>query len=238
MKVESGKLFLNRTWKYIYPALRVYGQDTINYLNSLIKLGVGIQDQNYEPEHKEDTPMIFILIQTQLKESAQTAREKNYLKYIDEFFTFIRKQVFYIDDYLYDIKDNCCYHMVVLRFPESFKHTFGKFIVGKYSEMYHKTIIDKFFPIKNLNKVYNKKVFKVASSLGENLEIHSILKKDEDFKEEFLRIINDDFGLDMSLEELADREFDYPPDFEEEVFNYSEISDSEETKPSKQVKIK
>ena len=219
MEILKDKLYLNRTWKYIYPALRVYGTNPINYLNSLIKLAVGIQDINFKPmDDVKDVPKIFILLQTQLKDNT-SSRGTSYGKLVTEFFNFIRIQPYYVDDYLYDIKDDCCLHMVVIKLPESFKETYSSFKTGDYENMYHHSFIEKYFPVKNLSKVHNKKVFNIAKTVGENLEIHDVLLKSKDYEETFLEIINNDFGVELTSEDIVN--YDYPPLYEEEVFNYS-----------------
>ena len=76
MQIQDGKLYLNRTWKYIYPALRVYGFQPISYLNDLIKQGVGIHDINFNDEEPH-IPKIFILIQTQVP-GMKGAKAKEY----------------------------------------------------------------------------------------------------------------------------------------------------------------
>ena len=44
MEIHSGKLFKNKTWRYLYPTLKYYGPDLDNYITSFIKLSIGIGD--------------------------------------------------------------------------------------------------------------------------------------------------------------------------------------------------
>ena len=216
MEIEYGKLYLNRTWKYLYPALRVYEPNLINYLNSLIKVGVGIHDDNFVEE--DDNPKIFILIQTKLKDPT-TLKARTYNKKIIEFFEYLREQSFYVDDYLYEMSEDSCLHMVVIKYPKNFIPVFNNFKEGAYHKMYHPTVIKNYFPIKSLNQVYNKDAFKIAKTLGNNFEIHGVLKKEDSFKSAYQNIISEDFGIDLKEIDVGDGELDYPPNLKEEIFN-------------------
>lgn len=217
MQISDGKLYLNRTWKYIYPALRVYGFQPISYLNELIKQGVGIYDLNFEEDDPD--PKIFILIQTQVLNLK--LNKKEYEGKISRFFNFIREQDYYVSDYIYDIEKSCCSHMLVLKFPEEFKNIFKSFKQGKYSEMYSDKIISKYFPNSNLSKLFKNPSTNITTSrtLGSNLEIHGVLYKNSEYKEEFIKSIKKDFEVDVLESEVS--ELDYPPVLSEEIFNYT-----------------
>lgn len=215
MQIIDGKLYLNRTWKYIYPALRVYGFQPISYLNELIKQSVGISDINFQEENK--IPKIFILVQTRDLKASQT-KAKEYETKVAKFFDYIRQQEYYVDDYLYNVNSKCCSHMVVLRFPENFKSIYNSFVKGEYSKMYSQQELKKYFPLATLSKTKN---ITISDSLGDNLEIHKVFTKAPELKAIFIEKINKDFGLEM-LEEEFDKnmELDYLPTLEEELFNY------------------
>ena len=216
MQISDGKLYLNRTWKYIYPALRVYGFQPISYLNELIKQGVGIYDLNFEEDDPD--PKIFILIQTQVLNLK--LNKKEYEGKISRFFEFIRRQDYYVSDYIYDIDRSCCSHMLVLKFPQEFKDIFKSFKQGKYSEMYSQKIISKYFPNSNLSKLFNSNsIITTSKTLGTNLEIHGVLSKSSEYKEEFIKSIKKDFEVEVSNSEVS--ELDYPPVLSEEIFNYT-----------------
>ena len=220
MQIQDGKLYLNRTWKYIYPALRVYGFQPISYLNDLIKQGVGIHDINFNDEEPH-IPKIFILIQTQVP-GMRGAKAKEYEEKVNKFFNYIRQQSYYVDDYLYNIKDNCCSHMVVIKFPQYFLSIYNHFKKGEYSKMFPEdSVIKKYFPLENLSKVSSSLTVTLSKTLGANLEIHRVLKKDISYKKEFVEILNKDFNTNLKVEELKDEaELDYLPLLEEEVFNF------------------
>lgn len=223
MQITDGKLYLNRTWKYIYPALRVYGFQPINYLNELIKQGVGIYDFNFDEE--EQTPKIFILIQTKVL-NVKKINRLEYDKKIIKFFEYIRLQKYYVDDYIYNIDKSCCSHMLVLEFPLSFKPIFKAFKEGKYSKMYTEEQIKKYFPNSTLNTLLKNPnsltKFNISKTLGQNLEIHGVLLQSEDYKEEFINLVKKDFEVSLSKSDVV--ELDYPPVLEEEVYNYTKVN--------------
>ena len=83
------------------------------------------------------------------------------------------------------------------------------------------SIIKKYFPLENLSKVSSSLTVILSKTLGANLEIHRVLKKDISYKKEFVEILNKDFNTNLKVEELKDdAELDYLPLLEEEVFNF------------------
>lgn len=219
MQINDGKLYINRTWKYLYPALRVYGFQPISYLNELIKLGVGIYDFNFE-DTGDNSPKLFVLIQTKTL-NMKGINKKTYEEKVEKFFDFIRKQEYYVTDYVYDIDKSCCSHMVVLKFPENFKQIISNFQKGLYSNMYTKVEIKKYFPTANLSKGFSGlRSVTYSKTLGGNLEIHGVLQRDTEFKKNFLSYIKEDFGVVLSLDDVEDSQLDYPPLIDEETFNY------------------
>lgn len=223
MEIKYGKLYLNRTWKYLYPALRVYEPTLIAYLNSLVKVAVGIYDDNFvESEEDIDEPKIFVLIQTKLKKE-NSFKARRYAANVAEFFTYIRRQPCYVDDYLYEITEESTLHMVVIKYPENFKEVFRAFKAGEYHKMYGRDVVKQFFPLASLNEVYNKSAFNISKSLANNFEIHGVLTKDESFKKQFSSLVAKDFGVPEHTVQIEDSELDYPPDLTEEIFNFKQV---------------
>jgi len=54
----------------------------------------------------------------------------------------------------------------------------------------------------------------------ELVEIKKVLKKDTSILPEFLKRINMDFGVEADSTKFKNAELDYPPNLEEEIFNY------------------
>ena len=112
--------------------------------------------------------------------------------------------------------------MVVIKFPQYFLSIYNHFKKGEYSKMFQEdSIIKKYFPLENLSKVSSSLTVILSKTLGANLEIHRVLKKDISYKKEFVEILNKDFNTNLKVEELKDEaELDYLPLLEEEVFNF------------------
>ena len=91
MQIQSGKLYENRTWKYLYPCLKHYGLELMNYLTSFFKLAIGVADSNVTVEGN----CIFILVDTNLtlSNNVETAKYKaNFSKFLD----WVKYQYFYV----------------------------------------------------------------------------------------------------------------------------------------------
>lgn len=214
MQIQSGKLYKNRTWRYLYPSLKIYGKELMTYLSQFLKISVGIGDSNVETKE----PCIFILIDTNMAFKTQ-AELDSYKNRFANFLNWLKYQSYYVTDYVYDGLDSGGEkHMIVLRL--SYKHdlSYLSFIKGKYSEMYKKSDIYNYFKAINLpaNKPAEVKLNKELE------ETRGILFKENKYISKFAKIVNDRFGTDNPDSDFIDAELDFPPELIEEVFNYKE----------------
>lgn len=210
MQIQSGKLYENRTWKYLYPCLKVYGGTLKTYLNSFFKLAVGLGDHNIDIN--EDN-CIYILIDTNIHSPQQGLQ--TYREYLSKFLDWVRFQPYYVTDYIFEGFDRGEKHMLVLRLPDTYKESYIKFKQGKYSEMYSSKDIDNLYSlIVNSNKNIEIKVNNNITN------IKNVLTKNSSHLELFRKQINDEFGTNLSLNDLKNHELDLPPSQNEEIFNY------------------
>ena len=210
MQIQSGKLYENRTWKYLYPCLKVYGGTLKTYLNSFFKLAVGLGDHNI---NIDENNCIYILIDTNIHSSQQSLQ--TYREYLSKFLDWVRFQPYYVTDYIFEGFDRGEKHMLVLRLPDIYKESYVKFKQGEYSEMYSSKDIDNLYPlIVNSNKNIEIKVNNNITN------IKNVLTKNSSHLELFRKQINDEFGTNLSLNDLKNHELDLPPSQNEEIFNY------------------
>lgn len=213
MQIQCGKLYENRTWKYLFPSLKSHGDFLLKNLSKLFKLGVGIGDSNIKIEEGN---CIYILIDVKIPLSSEEEIKKyteNFAKFLD----WVSYQHYYVRDYLFDNMCGSEKHMVVLRLPMLHDIAYIKFIRGKYSEMYTSKVIDKYF---NLKSNPNKNIEKEINNKIKNTR--SILKKDKEYIQAFCDIVNKDFNTEVTPYIYRNAELDYPPTLKDEVFNYIE----------------
>lgn len=215
MQIQSGKLYENKTWRYLYPTLKLYGKTLGRHLNSLLKLGIGLGDGNLVFEDKG--PCLYILVDTKIYKPGITIEE--YREKLSAFLDWVRFQPYYVIDYVYNKLDKREQHMIVLQIPKSCHISVEKFKLGKYSEMYSEEIRLQLFPKVNYtDKTLEEKVNKRI------LETNAILIKDKVLAPKFLNLINKEFGTNLEMKDILDHELDLPPFIWEEVFNYKQIS--------------
>lgn len=203
MKIQIGEVYLdkvtnqktiipNKTWKYLLPCLRVYGDEFINKINSVFKVAVGLGDIILDNSNIVYQKHLFILIDTEIA-------NKFFLKFIK----YVRNlDNIYEDDYVYDNIQKSKYHMVILKLPEEFYDSLNKFKKGEYSKMFSKENIDKLF----VSYPHIKKVF----------------IKDHNYKVFFTEKVNKRFNLQAEYKirpEEWEGELDFPPD-DKEIFNH------------------
>lgn len=133
MKIEIGKMNLNRTWKYLGATFYHYGSEFTDKLNTVFKLAAGIGDTLHEK--KETLPYIYLLCDAKYQ-PRNFERVLTWFKYHPE----------YVTDYPYDpdLKD-VRRHMIVFRLPEKAHKAYDKFLDSKYSEMFTKEEVNIIF---------------------------------------------------------------------------------------------
>lgn len=214
MQIQSGNLYENRTWKYLYPSLKRYGPRLLKELSLFFKLGVGIGDYNMTGEKYGNC--LFILVDTNIQFNNSVEIE-NYKSNFSKFLDWVSYEPFYVDDYIYEGMGGSEKHMVVIRIPADHDKSYMHFIRGQYSQMYKQREINEYFQYIN---ILNKDIEEVRNNKIENTRY--ILFKDSDYLEDFLTIVCKDFGekVDKIRKYYLNAELDYPPKLQEEIFNY------------------
>lgn len=189
---ETGKKsvypFSNKTKKYLSPCLKEYGEEFISKFNSVFKVAMGIGDIVVGNRGFKHEKHLFILLNTKVA-----------TKFFTDFLKWIRDQSMYEGDYVFGDIRKSTHHMIIIKFPESHWGSFDTFKIGKYSEMFTKDVIDRFFE--------------------KHTQVKKVLIKDHDYKFYFVPKLNKKFGSSISPEEY-EGELDHPPTEAGEVFNH------------------
>ena len=118
MEIVKGELYENKTRRYLFPCLRVYGKEFVDRLNTdFFKQAIGIS--------KEDPMAINILVDTTFTR----------MKFVDTLY-WLRSKDYFIKDYPYGQLSSGDLHMVSIRLPYEYKNSYDMFLEGKYSKMY------------------------------------------------------------------------------------------------------
>ena len=210
MQIQSGKLYENRTWKYVYPCLKSYGGVLKGYLNSLYKMAVTLGDNNADFEERH---CIYILVDTNIS-TTQTS-VGSYRENLSKFLDWVRFQPYYVIDYIFDGLETSEKHMIVLRIPDTYTKAVEKFKKGRYSEMYSSKEIRELFPYVSID---NKEIETRINT--KTKQVRNVLTKNKEYLPIFQKQVNEEFGVKCSLKDLEDHELDFPPVLKEEIFNF------------------
>ncbi len=196
MKIEFGKVFNNKTWRFLRPIVRGYGEVFIDkFTYQVYKLAYGIMDVNLEgTKILEGKRPIFIMLDAMVN-------RREFMNFMD----WIKYQPYYITDYMVDL-ENPRLHMIVLEAPEEYHKAYDKFCVGLYSEM---------FTPEELEKLIDDKTT-VA---------YKVMSRDPKYKNTFLKKVEREFSVSLQgtdrqeFLERAELEFPYSLNKEDEIFN-------------------
>lgn len=123
------------------------------------------------------------------------AEHENCKIFFNDFMEWFQEQDYYEDDYAVD---NLLYgrlHMIVVRLPKNCEDKLQHFKKGEYSKMYT-----------------NKEVEELLEDKDK-----AIVIKDSNYRTIFVTKLNEQFGTDMKLKELAsDAELEIPPGIDDE----------------------
>lgn len=186
---------INKTFKYLFPALKLYGDGVKNILNYFDILGVGLGDTMLTNTGLKSLPtnVIYILLDNTVEE-----KRYNNFKYIDH----LKNCNVLMADYTYNFKGEN-FTMLILKLPEELGNIINKFLTGKYSEMYTKKQIDFIFP----EGMYD--------------EVRNVLLRGDTMIPKFLKTLEEEFSVAMTLQDFYDDvvELELPPKTAEEYFS-------------------
>ena len=194
MDIVIGKLYINRTVRYLVPGLGFYGPTLKTKLNLVFKLAFGIHETLLEGSHLEGQKNIYILVD-------KLVRPELFQNFMD----WVKHQEYYVTDYVYDsiMENHSRKHMIVLAYPPSMEDTYDKFLLGKYSKMYTRKEITSYFAEES------------------KLETRQVLMKTVHAKHRFISSVKEAFDTLLEDQDFltGSWEYDFPPNTEEEFFN-------------------
>lgn len=204
MRIQIGDIFMdnitdngtmpysNKTRAFLLPCLKEYGRVFTHKIDNVFKVAIGIGDVIVKNRGIKYEKHLFILLDSKIAPH-----------HFQSFITWIRDQPMYQDDYVYANITKSTFHMIVLKFPEELYVTFHKFKEGKYSEMFSKEVLPKFF---------------------QNFpDVQKVVLKDHDYRIRFVGKLNKLFHLkgDNALAaQDYNGELELPPKDETETFNH------------------
>ena len=165
MKIKIGKVFKNKTLRYVLPMLKKYYDDTlVALLNSVGILAVGIGDFLIEKEYKQH---VFVLIDSKVNS-----------RIFNELIYYVEDKIYYEDDYSYDNLLTGRMQMIIFKLPDDIIDTF---LLGKYSKMYYFEdacdflIDEQTFDVIIKNKNHKPKFIKeVQTEFGTKLKVEEV----------------------------------------------------------------
>lgn len=201
IKPSPGKIFINRTYKYLSPSMKLYGEEFKTKMRMLSGLAVGIQDFgiNNTPEERQFNNEIYYLFDTNgefafNKYINSTQAKLNFFRVV----SWLREQSFYVNDYPYDGGKSGSQHVVILKLPLPLMDNFLK---GNYTELYSKEIINEIIP-KTVKVIREEKINPV----------YAVLTKTEEYEQEYLKQLNHDYGTTLQIKDIKHHsQYDIPP---------------------------
>lgn len=191
MNIEIGKYYVNKTWRFLLPCLRGYGDIFVTKFNPVFKLAVGIHDTLVDNSNISIGKNLYILCDKMIN-------EKQFYDFLD----WIKYQESYVADYCPDseiLKSRK--HMIVIKIPDMFNEAYDNFLKGHYSFMYLESELKLLFSDNIRKKEYD------------------VLSRNPIIVEEFAKKVNEEFKTKISKHDLKNAELELPLKKEEEIFN-------------------
>lgn len=199
MKIEIGKVYHNKTTKYLMPMIRQHYDDMlVTYLKSVGIMAVGIGDFLIQEKLNQH---LFVLIDTKFNPKIFTSMIE-----------YIYQHNYYERDYPFDDVLTGRMQMVVFKLKNDVIDTFMK---GSYSELY--SYEDA------CNIIQNEETLDVIMK-SHTYQAKFIEKIKDEYTAEDSGSTKAEPAITLTLDEIGDRELDLPPKKEEEIFNHKEPS--------------
>jgi len=178
MQLVIGKYFVNKTWKFLVPTVKSYGETFLAKYSPLWKLGAGVYDASFEGQD-EDEKLIYVLFDKFHK----AAIFENVLQYF-------RYQAYYHTDYAFDDLETGRMHMIVFKIAEEWYDAYDAFRRSEYSMMYNEKQIEFLFHNANTDALailtrqpsaYERMIINIKTSFNSRVTKHDLLGAELDF---------------------------------------------------------
>lgn len=191
MKIEIGEKYVNKTWRFLLPTLKGFGDTFVMKFNPVFKLAVGIHDTLMDGSVFAEGRNIYILCDKKVQEKA-----------FNDFYNWVKFEPYFRANYCPESNfTKSRKHMIVLEIPEIFNHAYDMFVKSRYNEMYSQEHIQILF-----SSVDRKKEF-------------DILMKSGDSYDNLLKEANREFGTKVTRFYEEPTQLELPLKAFEEVFN-------------------
>ena len=178
MQIIIGKYFVNKTWKFLIPTLKSYGETFLAKYSPLWKLSAGIYDASFEGKD-EDEKLIYVLFDKLHKAAV-----------FENILQFFKYQEYYHTDYAFDDLETGRMHMIVFKVAPEWHNAYDAFRKSEYSMMFNDKQID--FLFKNANtdalailtrqpSAYNRMITNIDTSFGSKVTKYDLLGAELDF---------------------------------------------------------
>ena len=125
IKIEVGKVFMNKTIEYIAPIFNAFGNEFVDKFISVYKWAYGVGDNSLdEGDNIQYDKHIFVVFDTV---ATPTFRH---------FLDWVKSKPYYETDYAFGDVNRGRTHMIVFKLPEEFHGAIEKFKKGQYSKMF------------------------------------------------------------------------------------------------------
>ena len=210
IQIVPGKMFTNRTYKYLSPSMKLYGEEFVTKIKLLKGVCCGIQDFGFNLDKDSrvfDNNIYYVFdINGEFIFGKYSAIEKSRKDFF-HIISWLREQPYYVQDYPLDSGRNESKHVIVLQLPLPLLDNFLK---GNYTNLYSKDIIDK---------IINKTI-KVLKTEEIN-PVYAVLTKSPEYQEEYLRQLNSDFNTTLTLKDIGHHDqYDIPPLLKNEIIRW------------------
>lgn len=209
IKPKAGSVFVNRSFKYLSPCMKLYGDEFVTKMKLLAGLAIAIDDYGFNKERGKFENNLYYLFDVNGQSNYNTYLNASKAR-IDfmHIVSWLREQEYYVKDYPFDSGRNGNQHVVCLKLPFNL---IDKFLQGKYSQMYSSDIIDKI--IKKTIVVNGEEIIN---------PVYGVLSHSEEYSENYLKQLNFDFGTNVTINDIKHHaEYDIPPLPKNEILRWS-----------------
>ena len=137
MILKNNKVFINNTHRFLFPILRMYGEEFASKIARLYKLGTFIDDIENPRDDNDD--YLHIVVDVKIT-------RKNYGDFLDECVAWMKAKGYLEKCYVLSYDSNKI--VLMIRIPEKYQGCIGQFVQGDV-DLFSEQDVNKCFQARN-----------------------------------------------------------------------------------------